>query len=425
MVNLYIDMTSGVAGDMLVGGLLHLSADLEATKKYLLEKLAKLDLKEPITLKEELVKVNGITSLKIKFSTPEDDWFKEKNQDQNGEHHHHHRHRHFSHIKKLIENSQLSTWVKEKTITAFTLLGKAEGKVHNQSLEKIHFHEVGSLDAILEIVSFYVLLEKHQIKKVFSSEIIVGSGYVDCQHGKMPVPVPAVVEMLAMKKAPFKKILENTGELTTPTGLALVLSSTTSFEFPKGQLIEKTGYGAGHKVIKNLTNVVRLLYLKERTSTDNPLDHDEVVEIKTTIDDMTGEEMGLMLEKLLALGALDVTYKSVLMKKGRIGYELNILSTTTASETLEVYLLKNSSALGFRYQTLKRKKLVRKIKILKIKNPQDPQGRKIEVIVKESYWGSNLLKKKIEFDSLKKITEATSLSIKEVYALVEKIYNKN
>ena len=430
MFDLYIDMSCGVAGDMLLAALLHSNDNVAKNKAYLISKLASLNLGEKIKLTDEVIKVNGITSLRIRFSTPEDDWARgegakeAKSISPKEHHHHHHHHRHFTEIKRILTDAKLSPFVKRESIKTFELLGRAEAKVHDQDLANIHFHEVGSLDAILEIVSFYLLIEKYKIKKIFSSPIVLGSGYVNCEHGKMPVPVPAVVEMLKIKKAPFRKVSENTGELTTPTGLALVLNSNDAFAFPERQTIANLGYGAGHKEIKGFTNVVRVLQLQSHddASDKTVLESDEVVEIKATIDDMTGEEMALLLEQLFSLNVLDVTYKSILMKKGRIGYEISILADPSEQEKIGSFLLKNSSTLGYRYGNLLRKKLVRRTKTITINNGA---GEAFPLLVKEAYWGDKLLKKKIEFDSLKETLYKSGLTKEEILSQVGRFYETN
>ena len=430
MADLYIDMSSGVAGDMLVAALLHLDENPSEGKASLVKQLRSLKLNEEIQLTEEIVKVNGITSLKINFATPEDDWAEATPSPPHHHHHHHHQHHHHHHhhrdfkgIKKILEESELSAFVKEEAIKTFELLGIAEAKVHQQELNTIHFHEVGSLDAILEIVSFYLLIEKYQIKKVFSSPVILGSGYVNCQHGKMPVPVPAVLEMLKIKKAPFRKITENTGELTTPTGLALVLNSSNAFVFPQGKTIAALGYGAGHKEIKGFTNVVRVLRLENHSPMEETaLLEDEVVEITTTIDDMNGEEVAFLLQGLFALNVLDVSYKSVFMKKGRMGYEMTILVKPNEERKVGAFLLKNSSTLGYRYEKRRRKKLVRRVQEIPIKNAANET---FALLVKEAYWGGKLLKRKIEFDSLEKMLPPSNLTKEEILAQVDRFYKAN
>ena len=456
MKSLHIEMSSGIAGDMLLAALIDCSKNPDQIKSYLLGELSKLNLKgQTISLDVSSVFRKGISAKYARFHTPEDDWFKTSDHDHShgqsgdhdhghshgndgdhhhghsdhnhhhhgehthshehshdshdhehsGDHHHHHdkhthshghshdhggnhQHRTFSTIRKLIDESPFSKQVKETTLKCFTLLAEAEGSVHGKPMDEVHFHEVGSLDAILEIFSVALLLEKLNIKNITSSPLVLGNGYVNCAHGKMPVPVPAVMAMIEKKNPPFHQLDQQTGELTTPTGAAILLSIVHSFQkkvFNASTI--QLGYGAGKRDHALLANFVRVWLLEEKkdsttTEENNSATTDDTVcSITCNIDDMSGEAIARSVNELLAQGAVDVHLSAITMKKGRPAVKMEMLTKPQDAKRLGLYLLSNTSTLGYRYQLINRHILHREIisvevkgELLKVKVAKNPDG---------------------------------------------------
>lgn len=413
MKNLHIEMSAGVAGDMLLAALIDCSKNPDQMKSYLLEQLSKLDLKnQTITLDISTVFRKGISAKYARFHTPEDDWFKTPSHKETNnkhshndhthhhgetssahehghghEHHHdhghdhHHEHRTFSTIRKLIEGCPFSQYVKETALKCFTLLAEAEGSVHGQSMEKVHFHEVGSLDAILEIFSVALLLEKLNVGNISASPLVLGRGYVNCAHGKMPVPVPAVMAMIEKKNPSFHQLEQQTGELTTPTGAAIILSIVHSFQKKIEASNMQLGYGAGKRDHHLLANFVRVWLLEEKNEDASTITNDTVCSMTCTIDDMSGEALARSVDELLAQGAIDVCWSPITMKKGRPAVKLEMLARPQDAKRLGLYLLTHTSTLGYRYQIIDRHILHREVmtidvegELLKVKASKNPDG---------------------------------------------------
>ncbi len=245
---LYVHAYSGIAGDMMVGGLLDLGVSFDELK----EELAKLNL-EGYELSAKKVVKNGVTGLKFDVKIEED-----------------HHHRGLTTIKKIIEESELSPKVKEKSIKIFTVLAEAEAKVHNSTLDEVHFHEVGAVDAIIDIVGSCIALEKLGWPEIVASPLHVGTGYVKAAHGIIPVPAPATLEIFTKADVPtYSKGIKN--ELVTPTGAAIVVALADSFADQPEMTIKKIGYGAGTRDL-NIPNFTRLL-LGERKKNNFQKDH--------------------------------------------------------------------------------------------------------------------------------------------------------
>ncbi len=433
-------MISGVAGDMLVASLLafedklskkrissernNLLTTTESNKDWLIKKLACLVPNEEIILNIKKVKPGGLLSLQIDFKTREDDWYKSNDKsDKNN----HDCHRSYSDIKDMIEKSSFSDQIKAHSIKTFKILAKAEGNVHGIDYRKVHFHEVGSLDAIIEVCGFFLLLEKWNITKVTSTPLMIGSGTVKCAHGLMPVPVPAVLNMITTHQIPYKKLSWETGELTTPTGLAILLGSDCRFESKSKRTSippQQIGYGAGHKKIPGLVNLLRTtLYPRPIQSKENnkQIIHNEIIyEIKVNLDDMTGEEIASLVEDIFSLGALDVCQYPVYMKKNRPGIVMEILCDEEVHPKIGKHLLTISSTLGYRFSRWKRKSLSRRQIVL--------EHRGHRFIAKEVTLLNGQTRIKVENDSLRsglaKLTPKIAISRQELIEELNKLYLK-
>lgn len=313
--------------------------------------------------------------------------------------HHHHEHRNFNDIKTIIENSDLSTNIKDKAVNVFRMLGLAEAKVHGKSFEEVHFHEVGAVDTIIDIVGSCLALENLGIEKIYVSEIKTGYGFVQCAHGLMPVPAPATAELLAHGLLYAKGNIER--ELATPTGAALMAAlAEPSADMPKGFSAEKVGYGAGTRNLE-IPNVLRATL-----GTVEKVKSHALTVAECNIDDMSGEVWPYVQEKLMAAGALDAWITPIIMKKGRPAQMLSVLMHPQDLPVLEKIILTETTTLGMRYYDVARHCSERSFIEVKL-----PQG---SVKVKFSEAGGQILNIAPEFEDCRKLAEASKMPLKKI-----------
>jgi uncharacterized protein (TIGR00299 family) protein len=327
MKTLYFDCFAGASGDMILGALVGAGA----REKALIEQLTLLNV-EGFQLEIQTVDRSGLSATFAHVQTR-----------------HEHKHRHLSDIKKIIFDSDLGASVKERAFAIFTKLAEAEARVHNEPVDHVHFHEVGALDAIVDVVGAAICFELLQIDRFISSPLHVGSGMVEMAHGKFPVPPPAVTELL--KGVPFYSG-DIKGELLTPTGAAIITSVCDQYGPIPQMVVEQTGYGAGSREYKDFPNVLRVLV--GETDAENP--HDERLwMIETNIDDVSPQIVGHVMERAFDLGALDCFFTPVQMKKNRPGVLLSILSDARTRESVMNLLFTETTTLGVRsYEVLRR-----------------------------------------------------------------------
>lgn len=333
MKTAYFDCIFGVSGDMILSALVSCGVTVEK----LMEELEKLNI-NGFELREEKVSYSGISATHIDVIT----------EDQ-------HNHRHLSQIKKIIESSELSRRVKEQVIRIFTKLAEAEAKVHGTTPEEIHFHEVGALDAIVDVVGACVGLEYLGVDTIVSTPLHLGSGTIKCAHGLMPVPVPAVVELT--KNVPVVRT-NIEGELTTPTGAAIVTALASSYGFLYNFTADVVGYGAGARKREDLPNVLRITV----GSTSQKFEEDRCVLIETNIDDMNPEIFGYISDRFFEAGAKDVYMSSIFMKKGRPGTLLSVLTDEVHINAIIDIIFSETTTIGVRISRVMRKKLKREEK---------------------------------------------------------------
>jgi uncharacterized protein (TIGR00299 family) protein len=277
------------------------------------------------------------------------------------DHKHEHDHRGLQEIYPIIDNYTLSDCVKETSKKIFYRLALAEGKIHNIPPEQVHFHEVGAIDAIVDIVGACIGIEMLGVKRFIASPLHVGRGFVNCAHGRFPVPAPATLELL-MGIPTYSTNIE--GELVTPTGAAIISTLCTEF-IPLPQMrVERVGYGAGGRDPKEFPNVLRLLYgqltQESSTTTQTPISVSEAITvIEANIDDMNPQIFGYLMEQLLKEGALDVFYTPIYMKKNRPGVLLTVLTEQTHFENITAMLFQETTTLGIRYYETNRRTLAR------------------------------------------------------------------
>ena len=326
MKTCYFDAFSGISGDMTVGALIDAGADGAA----LLDALDSLNLGAAYSF--EKTKRRGIGATKFHVNGGEQK-----------------AHRHLPHIVKIIENAaRLSDRTKQRSIAVFNALGAAESKIHHQPLEKVHFHEVGAVDSISDIVGACYGLELLQISEIYCSPINVGSGTVETDHGTLPVPAPATAELLVNKPV-YSKGPEM--ELTTPTGAAIVATLAMGFGSMPAMTIERTGFGAGTKEFPMQANVLRAVIGARTTAVESTT----VTVIEANIDDSTPQVLGYAMDRLFAAGALDVTIQPLLMKKNRPGSLLSVIANPVDREALAKIVLEETTTLGLRMFTAERR----------------------------------------------------------------------
>ncbi|MBN1936342.1 MAG: nickel pincer cofactor biosynthesis protein LarC [Anaerolineae bacterium] len=326
---LYVDAFAGASGDMLLGALIDAGLELDALKA----ELGKLNL-EGYDLHAEHITSHGLTGARLHVHDTLEAYPA----------------RHLHDIYHLIYDSALSDPVKRSSMAVIERLGRAEASIHGIPLEEVHFHEIGAVDTIVDVVGFVAGLELMGIDQVYASAIPLGSGTVDIAHGRFPAPAPATLALLAAVNAPTVPHPATT-EIVTPTGAAL-LSQLALFERPPMR-VQRIGYGFGTKEFP-WANAIRV-WLGERVHAreharvhGHHTEHDEVIEMECNLDDTTGETLGYTMERLFEAGALDVWFTSIQMKKNRPGVLLSILAAPDKADLLAEIALRETSTLGVR-----------------------------------------------------------------------------
>ena len=322
-------------------------------------------------------------------------------------HHHHGEVRGLKEIETIILSSGVSDFVKEKSLEVFRDIAQAEANVHQMPVEEIHFHEVGATDSIIDIMSFFILWETLDIDAVYSTAVTEGSGTITVAHGVMPVPVPAVMQLRLQTAIPFSQDFEIHTELVTPTGLALFKAIRPVFAQPSNLTATKVGYGFGKRDTGKF-NALRGTLLEKSTLSHQVVtsNNDEIIQIDTTIDDQSGEELGYIMSLLLEEGALDVHYTPVYTKKNRPATHLTLLIQEGDLERFTAILFKQTSTIGFRYQNVQRKVMTRTF--------QTQQTSLGAVKVKKNQYGT-FTKSTLEYEDCARIAHETGLSIQAVY----------
>lgn len=378
----HFDAFSGIAGDMTVGALIDAGAPAQA----IFDGLDSLGTGAKFSAGK--VKLKGITS--TRFTVEFEDQKK---------------HRHLPHIVKMIEAGALSDRVKRDAVRIFTVLGEAEAQVHGTSLEKVHFHEVGAVDSICDIVGACLGLDLLGVEEVHVSPINTGSGTVEADHGVMPVPTPATALLLRGKPI-YARGPET--ELTTPTGAAIAAALSSGYGPLPPMRIEATGFGAGTKEFPTHANVLRVL-IGERTGASEAT---TISVIEANVDDSTPEVLGYAMERLLDAGALDVTLQPVFMKKQRPGTLVQVLSRPEQQDLLAGMLMRETSTLGVRISVAERRVEARTMVEV------DLGFGKVRMKVAGSGAASP------EYDDCRKLAQDTAKPLKDVFAAAVAAYQK-
>lgn len=399
MKTLYFDCSSGISGNMTLGALLEIVGD----EKYLLEELKKLNIdgyKIEIS-KQVKNRITG-TYVNVLLEHEHHHSHEDEHEHYHHEHHHHHEHRNLNDVNNIIDNSSLDNNTKDLAKRIFLRVAKAESKVHNKPLDEVHFHEVGAIDSIVDIVGTAILINKINPDKIISSIVNDGYGFIECAHGTMAVPVPATSEIFANSNVKFRQIDIDT-ELVTPTGAAIIAELAEDFITLPAMVTEKIGWGTGTKDLK-IPNVLKVYFGEIQENSEN------FVVMETNIDDCSGEILGYTSEKLFENGALDVFYTPIFMKKNRPAYRLTVACRKENMIKLQNIIFKETTTIGIRYRFENRTELGREF--LEI----DTKYGKIKA-KKVTNNGETYVYP--EYESMKKIAEEKNIPLKELYKLEE------
>ena len=374
----YLDCTSGISGDMTLGALVDAGVDLAAIQAG----LDSLGLKN-CRLEKEEVKRKGFRATKVNvIHEPE------------------HAHRHLHHITDMIDAGSLSARQKELAKRIFTKLGEAEAKVHGTEIRKVHFHEVGAIDSIADIVGSAIGLDLLQVDRIVCSPITTGYGTIEIAHGRVGIPAPATAELL--RGIPLAES-HVAAELTTPTGAAIVATCVDEFGPLPPMKIDVIGYGSGSKDFKEQANLLRLFV----GQSDDSLHNDQVWVLETNIDDISAEIIGHCTSLVAEAGALDVYTTAIQMKKNRPGVKLTVLCPPNLVNKLEKIIFRETSTLGIRRWLASRHKLERQ--------PQSIETKWGAVAGKLAYLGDGTQSFSPEFEACKQIATQHNLPVKDVY----------
>lgn len=397
---LYYDCFSGISGDMNLGALLDLGVEIEHLKK----ELSKLGLDEHFELevgKRSKMGING-TYVHVTLHEVTHHHHGVWHTHPHSHHEHTHEHRTYKEIKAIITRSLLSEAIKERSLKMFWLLAVAEGKIHGKHPDEVGFHEVGAIDSIVDIVGAAICLEFLHVKKIVASKIELGGGFVNCAHGKFPVPAPATVEILRDVPVSLGRV---NSEATTPTGATIIKANVDVFEEQPSLKIEKIGYGIGHKDF-SIPNVLRVFLgeVEEKTA------RDEEVVLETNIDDMSPEILAYVQERLFAVGVKDVYTTAITTKKNRLGVKLSVLVSPQKEEDAKAVIFKETSSIGLRRYGVEKIALQREIRTI-----VTSYGA---VDVKCTFLEGKPLKYKAEYEQCKALALKQGVPLRSVYESV-------
>ena len=386
MRTLFFDCFAGASGNMVLGALIDLGLDRE----LLFDRIKGLGL-AGYEIEIEKVDRSGISSTHLNVVIPV-----EKN------------HRHLHHIVDIIENSNLSEGVKARSVAIFDRLAAAEARVHGISVKKVHFHEVGAMDAIIDVVGACIAFEMLGIENFACSKIHVGSGFVDMEHGRFPVPPPAVAELLVGKPIYSTDIA---GELITPTGAAIISTVCDSYGVIPEMAVERTGYGAGSRIYDGFPNVLRIMIGETiADKTERPQNRERLVILESNIDDLSPQIIGHVMDRAFELGASDCWFTPIQMKKNRPATLISILCRLELRSVLTDLLFKETSTLGIRFRDVDREALDREL--------VDVQTAYGQVKVKIGRHNGVIVNVMPEYDEVVRVAKENGVSLRAVHDAV-------
>lgn len=376
---LYFDCFSGISGDMTVAALL----DLGVPSDYLITNLEKLQIRDEYDIKITKTIKNGIEATDFDVILLN--------------HHHQEEHhgRNLFDIEGLIDNSSLNENIKNLSKGIFRLLAEAEARVHGRGIYEVHFHEVGAVDSIIDIVGTAICIDYINPDKIISSHINTGRGFVKCHHGTIPVPAPATLNIL--KDVPIYSDDRNF-ELTTPTGAAIIKSLSSEFKNSFNLKVKNVGYGCGKRDTE-IPNVLRVI-LSEDDFAENCI-------LEATIDDMNPQIYGYLMDKLFEAGAKDVYLTPVYMKKNRPGIVITVTSPVKLEEKIKEIIFKESTTIGIRKFNIEREELTKEIRVLKTKYG--------DIRCKLSSYKDHVVNTSLEYEDMREAAAAFDIPLKDLY----------
>ena len=418
---LYLECYSGISGDMTVAALLDLGADREVLKESL-KSLPVDGFRTEITR----VKKSGLDACDFSVILEQDNHdhdmeylhgseksytgHHEHSHEVNHEHHHGHTHSHehphehrgMKEITEIIQKSEMTVRAKKMAMRVFDILAQAESKAHGVSVEEVHFHEVGAVDSIVDIAAIAICMDNLDISNVIVPVLYEGTGFIRCQHGQIPVPVPAVTHIAETHKLKLK-ITDIQGELVTPTGAAVVAAFRTSDRLPEDFTMLKTGIGAGKRQYR-CPGILRAMLIRETTDLQIK---DIIWKLETDMDDCSGEMMGHVMNLLMANGAREVHYTPIYTKKNRPAYTLTVICKESEREKLENLIFSETTTIGIRRVEMERTILQREIQ-----KKDTPVGT---AIVKACTLPDGNIRYYPEYENVAELAERNQLSFRETY----------
>lgn len=443
---LYLDCGSGISGDMFVAAMIDLGADPDALEKALDSLSA-----DGFFVEIGRVKKSGIDCCDFRVRLDDDCENHDHDMDylygnltpaagsgcscheepDREEHHchcheeghdgeahhccrqekdHHHIHRGLAEILPMIDACDMTETAKELARKIFRIIGEAEAKAHGLPLDEVHFHEVGALDSIVDVVAAAVTFDSLHIKEVIVPKLTEGTGTVRCRHGVMPVPVPATVNIVSAYKIPME-LTGAKGEYVTPTGAAIAAAISTSHQLPPSFVIKKAGLGAGKRAYTDRSGILRAFLIQGEENEGR----DKVVKLETDIDDCSGEVLGYVMKKLFKAGAKDVHYAPVFMKKNRPAWELTVICGEDKAEELEQIIFTETTTIGIREYPLMRSILNREEKEV-----ETVYGK---AAVKQVTFG-DMTRAYPEYDTVKKLAKKNKVPFMDVFDAVKEAAKK-
>lgn len=405
MKTLYLDLFSGISGDMFIAALIDLGVEAGQLEQEL--KKLRLGGYHLRVTRGRRANLEG-----VRFEVHLDDHHGHGEPPHPHAHPHHHE-RTFAQIRQLITESQLSDWVKQKAVAVFQRIAAAEGRIHGLPPEQVHFHEVGAMDSIIDIAGACIALERLGKPRVLAGPVVEGTGWVECAHGRFPIPAPATLAILGARGIPLSQC-DEPNELVTPTGAALLAELVETFGPMRELVAEKIGYGLGTRDHQTRPNALRAVLGETRTEGQAPKssgthdwETDSIAVLETNLDDINAEILGHFVDKALAGGALDVFHTAIQMKKNRPGVLLTLLCAQTDADRFSELLLRETSAFGVRRYAAERRKLRRELVTV-----PTPHGG---VTVKVGRLDGKVLQAAPEFESCRKLAAQAGVPLKEVY----------
>lgn len=410
---LYLECYSGISGDMTVAALLDLGADREVLKESL-KSLPVGGFRTEITR----VKKSGLDACDFSVILEQDnhdhdmEYLHGSEKSYTGHHEHHHghtyshehphEHRGMKEITEIIQKSEMTVRAKKMAMRVFDILAQAESKAHGVPVEEVHFHEVGAVDSIVDIAAIAICMDNLDISNVIVPVLYEGTGFIRCQHGQIPVPVPAVTHIAETHKLKLK-ITDIQGELVTPTGAAVVAAFRTSDRLPEDFTMSKTGIGAGKRQYR-CPGILRAMLIRETTDLQIK---DIIWKLETDMDDCGGEMMGHVMNLLMANGAREVHYTPIYTKKNRPAYTLTVICKESEREKLENLIFSETTTIGIRRVEMERTILQREIQ-----KKDTPVGT---AIVKACTLPDGNIRYYPEYENVAELAERNQLSFRETY----------